>query len=56
VSFSSAELVCKKCGATFYTMRTLKSVRDVVRLSNNRCAKCTTVLNSADFTISVGRR
>ncbi len=56
MSLSSVDVVCKKCGSIIYTMRTLKSIRDVLRPSNGRCIVCGSILNPGDFTVSVKRR
>ena len=53
---SVVDIVCNKCGSVIYTMRMLKSVRDILRSSNSRCTACGAVLNPGDFTVLVERR
>ncbi len=52
----SADVVCGKCGSVIYTMRMLKSVKDALRATNNRCPVCGAALNPADFTLSATKR
>lgn len=57
MSLSSVDVVCKKCKSTFFTMHTIKSVKDVIRSTNEgRCSICGTVLNPSDFTVTVEKR
>jgi hypothetical protein len=56
MTLSSVDVVCRKCGSTIYMMRTLKSVRDVLRPSNGKCIVCGSILNPGDFTVSAGKR
>jgi ribosomal protein S27AE len=52
----SADVSCGKCGSVIYTMRMLKSVRDALRATNNRCPACGAALNPADFSVAATRR
>ena len=52
----SADVLCSKCGSVIYTMRMLKSVRDALRATNNRCPVCGAALNPADFSVAATRR
>ncbi|HEU4984107.1 MAG TPA: hypothetical protein VFT58_00590 [Nitrososphaera sp.] len=52
----SADVVCGKCGSVIYTMRMLKSVKDALRATNNRCPVCGAALNPADFSVAATKR
>ena len=57
MSLSSVELICKKCKSTLFTMQTIKSVRDVIRSTNDgKCNMCGAALNPSDFTLTVEKR
>jgi len=52
----SADVICGKCGSVVHQMRMLKSVRDALRASNNRCPICGAALNPTDFTVNINKR
>lgn len=52
----AADVVCGKCGSVIYTMRMLKSVKDALRATNNRCPVCGTALNPTEFTVTTTKR
>lgn len=52
----SADVVCGKCGSIVYQMRMLKSVKDALRATNNRCPVCGAALNPGDFGVAVTKR
>lgn len=57
MSLSSVEIVCKKCKSTLFTMQTIKSIKDVIRSTNDgRCNICGAALNPSDFTVTVEKR
>lgn len=51
----SLDVVCSKCGSVIYTMRMLKSVKDALRATNNRCPVCGAALNPADFSVTASK-
>lgn len=52
----SADVTCGKCGSVIYSMRMLKSVKDALRPTNNRCPVCGAALNPSDFTVAALKR
>ena len=47
------EIVCGGCGKVLYTGFDLKSPKDVIRASENKCTGCGNSLSPSDFTIEV---
>ena len=52
----TADVVCSKCGSVIYSMRMLKSVKDAMRATNNRCPVCGAALNPSEFTVTATKR
>lgn len=52
----SADVTCGKCGSVIYSMRMLKSVKDALRATSNRCPTCGAALNPADFSVAAAKR
>ena len=52
----SDDVNCGKCGSVIYTMRMLKSVKDALRATNNRCPTCGAALNPSDFSLTATKR
>ncbi len=51
----SLDVVCSKCGSVICTMRMLKSIKDALRATNNRCPVCGAALNPADFSVTASK-
>ena len=47
------EIVCGGCGKVLYTGFDLKSPKDVIRTSENKCSACGKSLSPSDFTIEI---
>jgi hypothetical protein len=50
------EIVCGKCGSVIGKMINLKSIRDIMRPTKDRCKVCGIALNSNEFTIKMEKR
>jgi DNA-directed RNA polymerase subunit RPC12/RpoP len=50
-----ATIVCDRCSAMMHKIKTLRSVREVLNQSGNRCTYCGTLLNPADFMVKATR-
>jgi len=48
-------IVCDKCSSVMFKMKTLKSVREILNQSSNRCTGCGVPLSSIDFVIKTTR-
>ena len=44
-------IVCDKCNAVIRKVNVLRSVREILNQSNNRCTYCGALLNPAAFAI-----
>ena len=49
----SVEIVCGKCGEKISTMKMLKSVKDVLKLYDNKCPKCGQKLSTTQFSLDI---
>ncbi len=47
------EVICDKCGNKIKRMITIKPIKDILRLTKNRCNSCGIELNPVDFTIEL---
>ncbi|MEM4312243.1 MAG: hypothetical protein QXX95_07635 [Nitrososphaerales archaeon] len=47
------EIICSKCGTVLYLGFDLKSPRDVLKATNNKCKGCGANLNYLDFKVEV---
>ncbi len=47
------EIVCDSCGAVLYTGFDLKSPKEVIRGTENKCRSCGKVLSPSDFSVEV---
>ena len=44
-------VVCDKCGSVIYKMKVLRSVKEILNQSSNKCTSCGALLNSADLAV-----
>jgi hypothetical protein len=49
----AVEIICGKCGEKIFTMKMLKSVKDVIKHYNNKCPSCNHTLSTSDFSLDV---
>lgn len=56
MSYPCIEIICGKCGSIINKIISLKSVRDVLRPSNNRCGVCGNALNPSDFAVELHKQ
>jgi hypothetical protein len=49
------EIVCGECGEVQYSGFDLRSPKDIVRTSENKCRACGKNLSALDFTIEVSK-
>jgi hypothetical protein len=47
------EIVCSGCGKVLYTGFDLKSPKDVIRATENKCSACGKNLSASDFTLEI---
>jgi predicted RNA-binding Zn-ribbon protein involved in translation (DUF1610 family) len=47
------EIVCSSCGKVLYTGFELRSPKDVIRASENKCSACGKSLSPSEFTVEV---
>lgn len=47
------EIMCSGCGKVLYTGFDLKSPKDVIRASENKCTACGRNLSFSEFTVEV---
>jgi hypothetical protein len=45
-------IVCDRCSSMMHKIKALRSVRDVLNQSGNRCRCCGTLLNPVDFIVN----
>jgi hypothetical protein len=47
------EIVCGKCGSVIGKMINLKSIKDIMRPTRDRCKVCGVVLNPNEFVVKI---
>jgi hypothetical protein len=47
------EIVCGGCGNVLYSGFDLKSPKDVIRATENKCGACGKSLSASDFTLDI---
>ena len=52
----SVDISCGKCGEKISTMQMLKSVKDVLKHYNNKCASCGQVVSTTEFSLDTERK
>jgi hypothetical protein len=53
--FVFVSIVCDKCSSMMFKMKALRSVREILNQSSNRCTGCGAPLSSSDFVIKTTR-
>jgi transcription elongation factor Elf1 len=49
----AVEIICGKCGEKIFTMKMLKSVKDVLKHYYNKCPSCNHTLSTSEFSLDV---
>ncbi len=51
----SVEITCGKCGEKIYSMKMLKSLKDVIKPYNGKCPSCGQALSTSEFSLDVNK-